>query len=66
MRKWGGGVRGDRNLDNNKHASPLMAFSHWLLCFGAILQFLIFDLDIIQLMCLVMHEFQGYNLQLFL
>ena len=44
----GGGVRGDRNLDNNsdsfdKHVSPLIAFSHWLLCFGAILQFLIFD-----------------------
>ena len=35
LRKWGGGggVRGDRNLDNNsdsfdKHVSPLIAFSH--------------------------------------
>ena len=43
----GGGVRSDRNLDNNsesfdKHVSPLIVF-YWLLCFGAILQFLIFD-----------------------
>ena len=33
LRKWGGGVRGDRNLDNksdsfDKHVSPLIAFSH--------------------------------------
>ena len=43
----GGGVRSDINLDNNsesfdKHVSPLIVF-YWLLCFGAILQFLIFD-----------------------
>ena len=43
----GGGVRSDRNLDNksesfDKHVSPLIVF-YWLLCFGAILQFLIFD-----------------------
>ena len=72
MRKWGGGgVRGDRNLDNNcdsfdKHVSPLIVFSHWLLCFGAILQFLIFDLVIVQWMCSVTREYQGHNLQLFL
>ena len=41
-------VRSDKNLDNNsesfdKHVSPLIECSHWLLCFGAILQFLIFD-----------------------
>ena len=44
----GGGVRSDRNLGNNsesfdKHVSPLIECSHCLLCFGAILQFLISD-----------------------
>ena len=44
--KWGGGGgRSDRFLDNSdsfdKHISPLIAFSHWMLCFGAI--FAIFD-----------------------
>ena len=47
----GGAMRSDRNLDHNfdsfdKHVPPLIAFSHWFLCFGAILQFLIFDLVI--------------------
>ena len=48
LRKWGGGGgRSDRNLDNNsesfdKHVSPLTVF-YWLLCFGAILPFFIFD-----------------------
>ena len=43
----GGGVRGYRNLDCNnsdsfdKHVSPLIAFSHWLLCFWC--NFAIFD-----------------------
>ena len=46
----GGGVRSDRNLDNNcdsfdKHVSPLIAFSHWLLCFGVILPFFISTLS---------------------
>ena len=44
----GGGVKSDRNLDNSdsfdKHVSQLIAFSHWLLCFGAILPYFIFDL----------------------
>ena len=48
----GGGVRSDRNLDNNSEScekhfasrSPLIECSYnWLLCFGAILQFFIFD-----------------------
>ena len=64
--KWVGGVRGDNSDSFDKHVSPLIAFSHWLLCFGAILQFFIFDLVIVQWMCSVMHEFQGHNLQLFL
>ena len=47
MEVGGGGVISYRNLDNNsesfdKHVSPLIVF-YWLLCFGAILQFLIFD-----------------------
>ena len=45
----GGGVKSDRNLDNNsesfdKHARlSIDRVFYWLLCFGAILQFLIFD-----------------------
>ena len=51
LRKWAERVRSDRNLDNNsesfdKHVSPLIECSHWLLWFGAILQFLFSTLSL--------------------